>query len=114
MNNGVLSDLVFIRYNRVITRPSEKFEGLYICRECSTNQLFYAKQTQSQVGENQLKLFYNKQIRVIGHLVIRKKQSQTNPIKAKTKPIQTQSLPSIASKKPMRKPRSLRLFVLLK
>ena len=37
---------------------------------------FYAKQSQSQVRENQLKLFYNKYIRVTGHLVIQKKQTQ--------------------------------------
>jgi len=53
---------------------------------------FYAKQTQSQVGQNQPKLFNDKYIRVLGHLVIGKKQSQTNPIKAKTNPIQTQLL----------------------
>ena len=46
---------------------------------------FYAKQSQSQVGINQLKLFYNKYIRVFGLMVIQTKQSQFKPNKAKNK-----------------------------
>jgi len=51
---------------------------------------FYAKQTQFQVRQNQLKLFYNKYIRVVGQLVIQKKQSQFKPNKANNKPNLTQ------------------------
>ena len=51
---------------------------------------FYAKQTQSQVCQNQPKLLYDKYICKNGHLVIRKNKAKTNPIKAKTNPIQTQ------------------------
>ncbi len=46
---------------------------------------FYAKQSQSQVGQKQRKLFFSNEILKNGHLVI-----QTN--KAKTNPIQTQLL----------------------
>jgi len=53
---------------------------------------FYAKQTQCQVRPNQPKLLHDKQIRKNGHLVDQTKQTQTNPIKAKTNPIQTQLL----------------------
>jgi hypothetical protein len=56
------------------------YKALYNCRESSTNQPFYAKQTQSQVRSNQRKLFYNKQICESGHLVKSEKQTQTNPI----------------------------------
>ena len=58
---------------------------LYICRESSTNQPFYAKQTQSQVRPNQCKLFYNKYICESGHLVKSEKQTQNKP---NSKPIQ--------------------------
>jgi hypothetical protein len=54
----------------------------------------YAKQTQSQVGENKRKLLCNKYIRVFGQLVIQTKQSQTNPIQSQFKPKQTQFKPN--------------------
>ena len=65
--------------------------------------LNYAKQTQCQVHKNECKLFYDKQIRKNGQLVIQTKQTQfkankaknkanSNPIKAKTNPIQTQKM----------------------
>ena len=41
------------------TEPESRAK-LYICRERSTNQLFYAKQTQCQGRPNYLKLFYDK------------------------------------------------------
>ena len=52
--------------------------------------LYFNKQSQSQVRENQRKLLSDKQIRAIGHLVIGKNKANSNPIKAKTNPIQTQ------------------------
>ncbi len=51
---------------------------------------FYAKQTQSQVCQNKRKLFYNNEICKMGHLVIQTNKPNSNPIKAKTKPIQSQ------------------------
>jgi len=41
---------------------------------------FYAKQSQSQVRQNQHKHLYNKQIRKNGHLVIQTNKAKTNPI----------------------------------
>ncbi len=41
---------------------------------------YYAKQTQSQVRQNQRKLFYNNHIRANGHFGYSDKQTQTNPI----------------------------------
>jgi hypothetical protein len=79
-----------------------------LCWICSTtveNSLqitpFYAKQTQSQVRQNQHKIFINNEIRVNGQLVIQTKQTQfkankaknkpnSNPIKANSNPIQSQ------------------------
>ena len=83
------------------------FSSLYTVLRSTTveNSLqispFYAKQSQSQVGQNQHKHFYNNEIRKKGQLVIQTKQTQfkankaknkpnSNPIKAKTNPIQTQ------------------------
>jgi hypothetical protein len=60
---------------------------LYNCRGFSTNQTFFAKQTQCQVRSNQRKPFYDKQIRDNGHLVDWKNKPNSNPIKPKTKPI---------------------------
>ena len=62
---------------------------------------FYAKQSQSQVRRNQPKHCVNNEIRKNGHLVIQTKQTQfkankaknkanSNPIKPKTNPIQSQ------------------------
>jgi hypothetical protein len=51
---------------------------------------FYAKQSQCQVRPNYRKLHDNNEIRKNGHLVIQTNKAKTNPIKAKTKPIQTQ------------------------
>ncbi|HUU20263.1 MAG TPA: hypothetical protein VMW72_24150 [Sedimentisphaerales bacterium] len=55
--------------------------------------LYFNKQSQSQVRENQRKLLSDKQIRAIGHLVIGKNKANSNPIKAKTNPIQSQTKP---------------------
>ena len=46
---------------------------------------FYAKQSQSQVGQNQHKYFCINEIRKIGQLVIQTKQTQFKPNKAKNK-----------------------------
>ncbi|MBC8468292.1 MAG: hypothetical protein H8D56_02370 [Planctomycetes bacterium] len=58
---------------------------------------FYAKQTQSQVGQNQRKLFYDMQIRVMGHLVIQTNKANSNPIQSQFKPKQTQNKPNVES-----------------
>ena len=54
---------------------------------------FYAKQTQSQVGRNQRKLFFDKYIRILGQLVIQTNKAKTNPIQTQFNPIQTQLKP---------------------
>ena len=51
---------------------------------------FYAKQSQFQVSQYQLKFYNNKHLRLIGQLVIQKK---TNPIQSQFKPKQTQFNP---------------------
>ena len=51
---------------------------------------FYAKQSQSQVRSNQHKHLFNNEIRKYRHLVIQTNKANSNPIKAKTNPIQTQ------------------------
>ena len=54
---------------------------------------FYAKQSQSQVCQNQHKHFCNNEIRQDRHLAIQTKQSQFKPNKAKNKPNLTQFKP---------------------
>ncbi|MBC8470737.1 MAG: hypothetical protein H8D56_14790 [Planctomycetes bacterium] len=66
--------------------------------------LYYAKQTQSQVPQNQPKLFCDKQIRALGHLVIRKNKPKTNPIQSQFKPKQTQFKPKQTQNKAKTKP----------
>ncbi len=51
---------------------------------------FYSKQTQFTKCPNELKLIYNNDLYDFHLSDESQKQSQTNPIKAKTKPIQTQ------------------------
>jgi hypothetical protein len=48
--------------------------------------LNYAKQTQCQVRQKQLKLIYNNDIQAIGQLVIQKNKAKTNPIQTQYKP----------------------------
>ncbi len=52
--------------------------------------LYFNKQTQLTKCPNRLKLFYNNELCKYYQSDESQKQSQTNPIKAKTKPIQTQ------------------------
>jgi hypothetical protein len=66
-------------------------------RQIST---FYAKQTQSQVHQNQPKLLYDKYIRKCGQLVIQTNKAKTNPIKANSNPIQSQLKPKQTQFKP--------------
>jgi hypothetical protein len=47
---------------------------------------FYAKQSQSQVGQNQHKLFYDKQIRASGTIGYSDKQTQFKPNLSQNKP----------------------------
>ena len=60
---------------------------------------FYAKQSQSQVGQKQRKLFCDKYIRVLGQLVIQTNKAKTNPIQTQFKPKQTQFKPNKAKNK---------------
>ncbi len=53
---------------------------------------FYAKQTQLTNCPNRLKLFYNNELCKYYQSDESQKQTQSKPIKAKTKPIQTQLL----------------------
>ena len=65
---------------------------------------FYAKQSQSQVGQNQPKLLYDKYICNLGHLVIQTNKANSNPIQTQLKPIQTQLKPIQTQNKPNSKP----------
>ena len=46
-----------------LCRSVERVEALYICREPSTNQPFFAKQSQCQNRQNESKGRYNKDLR---------------------------------------------------
>ena len=48
--------------------------------------LFYAKQTQSQVGQNKRKLSENNVLCKFGRLVIQTNKAKTNPIQSQFKP----------------------------
>ncbi len=61
---------------------------------------FYAKQSQSQVGQNQCKFSYNKYIRLVGQLVIQTKQSQFKANLTQNKPNLTQFKPNTKPIKP--------------
>ena len=67
---------------------------LYSSRECSTNQTFYAKQTQSQVLRIWLSSFVTSKY-VAGTFGEMRKQSQFKP---NTNPIQSQTNPFVAQK----------------
>ncbi|MHC4395608.1 MAG: hypothetical protein ACYS1A_08125 [Planctomycetota bacterium] len=68
-----------------------KYPPLYICRESSTNPLFYAKQTQFPGDLNEHKPFYYKPLRQFPSPRTPQKQTQNKP---KTNPIQTQFKPN--------------------
>jgi len=89
----------------------EHFSSLYTNLPSTTveNSLqitpFYAKQTQSQVRQNQAKHFYNNKIRAIGHLVFQTNKAKTNPIQTQLKPIQSQLKPKQTQNKANSKPK---------
>ena len=60
---------------------------------------FYAKQSQSQVCQNQHKHFCNNEIHKYGQLVIQTKQSQFKPNKAKNKPNKAKNKPNLSQYK---------------
>jgi len=88
MRYAILNTLNATRYTLYAIRCCT----LYNCRDSSTNPLYFNKQTQSQVRQNQRKHLYYKGIRTCGTFGYSDKQTQTNPIKAKTDPIQSQLL----------------------
>ena len=61
---------------------------------------FYAKQSQSQVSQKQRKLFCDKQIRIVGHLVIQTNKAKNKPNSNPIKPKQTQFNPIQSQFKP--------------
>jgi hypothetical protein len=71
-----------------------KYPPLYICRESSTNKLFYAKQTQFPKSQNEYKSCYDKALRQFI-------SSRTPPKQTQFKPNQTQFLPQSRPQLPM-------------
>ena len=63
-----------------------EYETLYTCRESSTNQLFFAKQTQFTNCPNRRNYLYNNELCNFYQSDKSQKQTQTNPIQSQNKP----------------------------
>ncbi len=63
------------------TRYAIRAPALYICRESSTNQPFYAKQTQFPKKSNDVSFFYTMDYENISDWTIGQSKPNSNPIK---------------------------------
>ncbi len=91
-------DLIINRLYSVFCRLSSAF--LYICRESSTNQPFYAKQTQFPKKSNDVSFFYTKEYENKHNWTIGQNKPNSNPIQTQSNPIKAQKMPIQTQYKP--------------